>query len=182
MKKVPLYEEFLSSQDNDNYLYEYTSYRISNAEELLKGLEEIGAPVKIDIKQSSVIIDGVRYSIPKNLKDSSTSIKWDDKLVDALHKNEELNKMWKVVNSKYSTILKNFRGLKSLVGYIGDPEHINWGPTGPAQINSYFQKIVEIHDFLKDLIANPEAQDILRKYEILRHLYDRGYSSMFGLK
>lgn len=161
---------------------EYLSYRVSNWGELINGLAEIGAPVKIDKGKSSISVDDVAYRLPKDLTNISTDIAFDKKIVDALRKNTELTKMWKDVNSKYSSILKNLRNITSIAGSAYSPEHINWGNTGPANINDYFSNISKQYKFLNDLIGNASAQKTLRQYEILRHLYDDGYMRMAGFK
>lgn len=181
MKHVQSFDSFLN-ESNENLILEYTSYRVSNAEDLLNGLKEIGAPIQIDLKNASVTIDGKNLRVPKNLKDSGTSIKWDDAVYDALRNNKELSAMWKTVNAKYENILKNMRSIDSLTGYIGDTKHMDFGTTGPARINEYFQKITQVQKFLSDLLSNANTQKTLREYEILRHLYDRGYGSMLGFK
>lgn len=163
-------------------ILEYLSYRISTPTELLDGLKEINAPIQIDIKNSSVSIDGVNYRVPKNINDTGASVNWDSKLYDALHKNDELTAMWKTVNHKYSSIINNLRKTKSVTGIMPNPEYIDWGTTGAANINSYFQAITKLQKMLQDILANKDAQDTLRKYEVLRHLFDRGYDRMFGLK
>ena len=181
MKHVQSFDSFLN-ESNENLILEYTSYRVSNAEDLLNGLKEIGAPIQIDLKNASVTIDGKNLRAPKNLKDTGTSIKWDDAVMDALRNNKELSAMWKTVNAKYENILKNMKSVESLTGYLGDPKSIDFGTTGPARINDYFQKITQVQKFLNDLLSNANTQKTLREYEILRHLYDRGYGSMLGFK
>lgn len=181
MEHIKSFDSFLN-ESQETILLEYNSYRVSNTEELLNGLKEIGAPITIDVKNASVTIDGQNLRIPKNLKDTGTSIKWDDKVYDALRNNKELSAMWKTVSGKYDIIIKNMRSLDSLTGYLRDPKSIDWGVTGPAQINAYFQKITQVQKFLSDLLSDKSTQDTLRQYEILRHLYDRGYGTMFGFK
>lgn len=181
MEHIKSFESFINESEN-GLLLEYTSYRISNGEELLNGLKEIGAPITIDVKNASVTIDGQNIRIPKNLKDTSTSTAWDDKVMDALRNNKELTSMWKTVRAKYENILKNMKSIDSLTGYLGDPKNIDFGITGPAAINAYFQKITQAQKFLNDLLSNKSTQDTLRQYEVLRHLYDRGYGIMFGFK
>ena len=170
----------LQSQINEAFsetIVEYFSYRISNAQELIDGLKEIDAPIELTTNGKNVIvIDSKRFKISDKIKsDTMSSISFDDKIYSALHDNVELSKMWKLVNAKYTSILKNAQSIANATLSLN---HTNWGTTGPAEINKYFQKISEIQVSMKNLIANKEAQDALRAYEVLRHLYDRGYSNL----
>lgn len=168
------------SVSNSTHVLEYLSYRISNWDELINGLIEIGAPVKIEKTSGdkSLKIDGVVYRVPKNIKTGiGVDMMFDEKILDALRDNSALVKMWKTAKQKFKTILNNLRRLDTVVGYLRDPERLDWGNTGANSILEYYSQISKIKSIMDDILTKSNIEE-LRRYEVLRHLFDRGYYSM----
>lgn len=129
-------------------------------------------PNVVSIKQTNtgITIDGINLQLPRD-PSFVKAFEYDNVVVTQLRKNAKLMKIWNTVNKNYSMILNEIRKWKIL-----DPNYINWSTVGPSDLQRFRADVMNMIDLLKKLPF--DFDKVMKQYEVLRILFDRGYSSL----
>lgn len=159
----------------DESLNEYATYVIPTMDDLIKAIEEIGVNVKITYTDKSMSINGKTFRFPEMSNDwqnmdTSKDIAFDNKVVAYLH--DLCKDKWEDVKTKYEALVNQIKELGELTVSHGQ---VHFGPTAPDSIKKILPRVQDWVNKFRDISTGEDFNKILREYEVMRHLFDRGY-------
>lgn len=164
------YKELFTSVMLNEYKAPYAG--INTLQDLIDAVEGL-FPGVVKIKQTpdGISVDGRRFKAVDDYASTSKKIGFDDKIEEALRANKKLMKVWKEVHGNYSLVLKELKKYD-----VRRARDIDWATYGPRDMRSFIESINNMVDLLEKLPFNLDK--VMREYEVLRVLFDRGYESL----